>query len=35
VVVTGSSPGGDGVVRQWQMRVHRHLRALYPAAGDG
>ena len=25
-------PGGDGVVRQWQMRVHRHLRALYPAA---
>ncbi len=35
VVVTGSSSGGDGVVRQWQMRVHRHLRALYPAVADG
>jgi len=30
VVVTGTSNGGtDSVVRQWQMRIHRHLRNLY------
>ena len=29
VTVTGSSPGGAGTVRQWQMRVHRNLRPVF------